>query len=126
MYVPFDHKILGAARRFSYHRIAPKIIKARKLVKRSDADFRVVRRNRQYRFQASFKPSAADIEKIDMRDLIQVRSFMIKHGVRIIILPYYKAGWTQLIFLMKSKGYKYVYGNAHYILFFLTEVDDIA
>jgi hypothetical protein len=98
----------------------------RKLVKRNDADFRIVRRNRQYGFQPSFKPSAADIKKIDMRDLIQLRSFMIKYGVRIIILPYYKAGWTQLIFLMKSKDFKYVYGNTHYILFFLTEVDDIA
>jgi len=122
MYAPFDNKILGGIRRYFYHRIVSRALKAEKLFKRTDQNFRILRRSRRYGFRPSFKPGASDIEKIDVSDLVQIHGFMIKNGVRFIALPYFKAGWTQLIGLMKSKGYKYIYGNARYILFSLEDV----
>jgi len=124
IYIPFQTQYIGGIRAYIYHHLVPQIKRMEHYFKKDDSPLQAARIGRS----GEFRPLGIQISSKEgitsQSDIQMFKSMMKKHDIEYIVFPYLKVGWSQLMQKMEMSGFKFKYGNSHYMLFFIPNETD--
>jgi len=114
---PFDNQVFGPFRRSLYFRNVTEIRESFYLLIEEQSGILIARTGEKKKFEFINKQSFEDFDRLDRKNIPEIRDFMFEHNIKYYVCYYEPYGRAKKKNLLEGFGFSLVYYNVQFMLF---------